>query len=68
MSNDNREQIWRLVAAGVGLLLGAVGYLIEQRMMSMEQELVTLHEQVARNAAVSEANREVLRHLKGGSP
>jgi hypothetical protein len=68
MSDNNREQIWRVVAAGIGLLLSVVGYLIEQRIMSMEQELTTLHEQVARNTAVSEANREVLRHLKGGSP
>ena len=32
MSENNRhEYIWRFVAAGVGLLLGAVGYLVEQR-------------------------------------
>jgi len=60
----NWQGVWKAGLIIVGTLISAVGYLIEQRLASIESQIHILDSRVDTNAAKIEGNTEAIIHLR----
>jgi hypothetical protein len=61
--NGHWEKVWRTTLVVIGVLLSAVGYMVERRLASIEGQLGVLDSRVDSNSAKIEGNTEALKHM-----
>jgi hypothetical protein len=61
--NGHWEKVWRTALVVIGVLLSAVGYMVERRLVSIEAQLGVLDSRVDSNSAKIEGNTEALKHM-----
>jgi uncharacterized protein YggU (UPF0235/DUF167 family) len=63
MPDDAWRHIWRGAIVIVGVLLSTIGYMVEQRLASIERQLGTLDSRVDDTSAKTQANSDLIQHL-----